>query len=173
MKRSILVRAILGASVLVVALASTASAAVPRRGVTPAIGVPPPYTIYVVDNVYSRYDGVGPSTGTGSGCYGPCTTSITDTYTWTNSWNASIKFTRGPIEATVGFSVSASGSRSYTNTFPVPSGKIGEIYFQDWYHVQLMHVHTATCTALGCSGYKYGTAWAQQWFRRIYSLHIG
>jgi hypothetical protein len=133
-----------------------------------AVGAPPPYQIYVVDNIYSRYTGYT-DTDTGRACRGPCTIAKTESYTWSNSWGANITFTKAPVQAQVSFNVSYSETDSYTYTFPVPAGVTDDLRFQDLYHVTLMHVHTATCySGVGCSNYKYGTAFAQEWFRRTY-----
>lgn len=173
MRRSVLGRALLAAAILSLSLVSMTYAAKAADGseIQPNFVPPPPVKIYVVDNIYSRYDGVGGATSTGHGCVGPCTTSISETYTWSNSWGASITFKKDPITAAVKYDVTASSSTTYTNSFPVPAGRTGVIYYKDYFHVQLLHVHTYWYqTGQPPYGFQYGTAWAEQWYQRIFYL---
>ena len=165
MHRALLVRAALAAVLLTVSSASLVVAAAPRP---PA--APPIYSTvrYVVDGVYQTYETTGGFYSTGMGCRGPCTTTIQHGYSWTNSWSATISFTKGPVDVAAGFNTGLTGSVSYTNAFPIPSGKTGVIWYADYYRVKKMNIHTETCTAMvGCT-YKYGTATAKEWLRRIY-----
>jgi len=166
MKRTVLVRAVLAACLLTVSTASLAVAATPRAA--PIYGV----TRYVVDGVYQQYETTGGFYSTGIGCVGPCTTTIQTSYSWSNSWSATISFTKEPIDATVGYNTSNSGSVAYTQSFPVPAGKSGVIWYADYYQVKNMYVHTETCYGIGGCTYKYGTATARKWLKRLYSVRL-
>ncbi len=165
MKRSMLFRAALAACLLVVSTASVVA------GVEPSPKAAPPIhgtTRYVVDGVYQQYDTTGGFYSTGIGCRGPCTTSIQTGFSWSNSWSATITFSKAPIDAAVGFNTGATGSVSYTQSFSVPSGRSGVIWYADYYHVKKLNVHTETCYGVGGCTYKYGTATTRQWFQRLY-----
>ena len=165
MHRALLVRAALAAVILTMSTASLAAAAAPRPPAAPPIYST---TRYVVDGVYQQYEVAGGFFSTGMGCRGPCTTTIQTSYSWSNSWSATISFTKGPVDVAAGFNTDLTGSVSYTNAFPIPSGKTGVIWYADYYRVKKMNIHTETCTAMvGCT-YKYGTATAKEWLRRIY-----
>ena len=179
MQRALLVRAALAACLLTLSTASLAAAAglpVDRVGSRSApLQAPPIYAVtrYIVDGVYQQYETTGGFYSTGIGCVGPCTTSIQTTYTWANSWSATISFKKEPIDATVGFNTSNGGSVSHTQTFPIPAGKSGVVWYADYYLVKNMYVHTETCYGAGggCT-YKYGTATARQWIKRLYSVRL-
>jgi len=163
--RAVLVRALLAACLLTVSTASLAAAAEPSPQLAPPIYA---QVRYVVDGIYQQYDVTGGYFSTGIGCVGPCTSSISTSYSWSNSWSATISFQKGPVDAAVGFNTTQSGSVSYTQTFPVPAGKSGVIWYADYYHVKKLNIHTETCYPLSSCTYRYGTATARQWFKRLY-----
>lgn len=159
MRGSALVRAALAAVILSLSTASLVAAA------------PPIYEQhrYIVDNVYRVYSTAGAVRSTGMGCAGPCSTSIAESYTWSNSWSATITFTKGPIDAAVGWDSTQSGSRTHTQTFTVPSGRTGVIWYVDNYWVKEMNVHHDVCySGAGCRTVERGTAQSRQWYERIY-----
>lgn len=176
MQRAVLVRAALAACLLTVSSASLVAAAgqSPERARAtaerPPLHAPPiyPQVRYVVDGVYQQYDVTGGYVSTGIGCVGPCTTTISTGYSWSNSWSATITFKKEPIDVAVGFNTGLTGSVAYTQSFPVPSGRSGVIWYADYYHVKKMNIHTETCYPLSGCTYKYGTATAKQWFKRLY-----
>ena len=158
MRGTALVRDALAAVILSLSTASLVAAA------------PPVYAQhrYVVLNVYRVYNTPGANQSTGHGCSGPCSPGITTTYSWSNSWSATITFSKPPIDAAVGWDSSQSGSVAYSNTFTVPARKTGVIWFVDNYHVKLMNVRHDTCYPYaGCTS-EYGTAESRQWYERIY-----
>jgi hypothetical protein len=179
MQRALLVRAVLAACLLTLSTASLAAGAgLPvERGDsrTAPLQAPPIYQVtrYFVDGVYQQYETTGGFYSTGIGCVGPCSTSIQTAYSWSNSWSATISFKKEPVDATVGFNTSDGGSVSYTQTFQVPAGKSGVIWYADYYLVKNMYVHTETCWGAGggCT-YKYGTATARKWIKRLYSVRL-
>jgi hypothetical protein len=176
MQRALLVRAALAACLLTMATASLVAAAgqpperVRATAQRPALSAPPIYAQvrYVVDGIYQQYDVTGGYISTGIGCRGPCTTSISTSYGWSNSWSATITFKKEPIDVAAGFNTSLSGSLTYSQSFPVPSGRSGVIWYADYYHVKKMNIHTETCYPLSPCTNKYGTATARAWFKRIY-----
>jgi hypothetical protein len=178
MQRALLVRAALAACLLTLSTASLAAAAglpVDRAGARSApLQAGPIYAVtrYFVDGIYQQYDTTGGFYSTGIGCVGPCQTSISTGYSYSNSWSATITFTKGPIDAAAGFDTGETGSYSFTSTFSVPAGKSGVIGYADYYHVKKMNVHTETCYAGGGCTYKYGTAVARDWFQRLYSVRL-
>ena len=54
-----------------------------------------------------------------------------------------------PVDVAAGFNTGLTGSVSYTNAFPIPSGKTGVIWYADYYRVKKMNIHTETCTRDG------------------------
>lgn len=168
MKRTVLVRAVFAACLLSVSTASLVAAA-------PIYGPAPIYqqTRYVVDGIYQQYETTGGFYSTGMGCVGPCSTGISTSYSWSNSWSATIGFSKAPIDASAQFDTGSTGSLTYTHSFPIPSGKSGVIWYADYYLVKKMNVHTETCwpNGSGCT-YKYGTATAKQWLKRLYSVRL-
>ena len=178
MQRALLVRAALAACLLTLSTASLAAAAGLPLDRTASSSAPvqaaPIYAVtrYFVDGIYQQYETTGGSYSTGIGCVGPCSTSIQTAYSWSNSWSATISFKKEPVDATVGFNTSDGGSVAYTQTFQVPSGKSGVIWYADYYLVKNMYVHTETCYAGGGCTYKYGTATARKWLKRLYSVRL-
>ena len=166
MKRTLVVRAVIAACLLTVSTTSLAAASEHYA--------PPIYSVtrYFVDGIYQQYETTGGFYSTGIGCVGPCTTSIQTTYTWSNSWSATISFKKEPVDATVGYNTSNGGSVSHTQSFPVPAGKSGVIWYADYYQVKNMYVHTETCSGAGGCTYKYGTATARLWLKRLYSVRL-
>lgn len=161
MRGTALIRAALAAAVLSLSTASLVSAA------------PPIYIQYryVVDAITRVYSSPGAQRSTGIGCAGSCTTSIAETYGWSNSWSATITFAKAPIDAAVGYDSTQSGSRTHTQTFNVPAGKTGVIWYVDNYWVTEMNVHRESCAAgAGCRATEYGRAQARKWYERIYFL---
>jgi hypothetical protein len=166
MKRSLFARAVIAACLLSVTTTSLAAAS--EKYAPPIYAV----TRYVVDGVYQQYETTGGFYSTGIGCVGPCTTSIQTTYTWSNSWSATISFKKEPVDAAVGYNTSSGGSVAQTQSFPVPTGKSGVIWYADYYQVKNMYVHTETCYGAGGCTYTYGTATARKWLQRLYSVRL-
>jgi hypothetical protein len=123
-----------------------------------------------VDNITGTYDGYY-DTNLGRGCTGPCTLAITESETYSNSWNVTIQFEKGPISAKVGYDVSYSSSMTFSYSFPIPAGQTKVVHYKDWYHVTNMNVHTTyySCPSQ-CTPFQtdYGTAWAGKWYQRIF-----
>lgn len=170
MHRSVRIRAALAACLVTVATAPIVAAATEPPGAAPPIYA---QVRYVVDGIYQQYDTTGGFVSTGIGCVGPCSTSVSTGYSWSNSWSATISFKKEPVDVAVGFNTTAGGSVAYTQSFSVPTGRSGVIWYADYYHVKLLTVHTETCFPMSGCAYRYGTATARQWFKRLYYVVVG
>ena len=124
-------------------------------------------TTYYADAVYKLYDGFY-DRNTGRGCIGPCTITVTESESWSNTWGASIEFKADVVTYKVGYDVTYGSSRSFSYSFFVPAGKTGVVHYQDWYHVTDFYAHKVTC-GKSCTT-TYGTAWGAKWYQRIFYL---
>lgn len=126
---------------------------------------------HYVDRITGRYDGYF-DTHLGRGCTGPCTLAVTETQTWSHKWGVSIGFSKDPVSATVGYDVTHSSTHTFSYSFPVNAGETKVVVQRDWYHVTNMDVRTDWLyyTSVNCSvvSQEFGTAWAGQWFQRIF-----
>ncbi|MFD3166552.1 hypothetical protein [Herpetosiphon sp. NSE202] len=129
---------------------------------------------HFADAITGRWDGFY-TIDLGRGCVGPCTLSASESQTWSHKFGVSIGFDKAPIKGTVGYDVTYSSSQTFTYSFPVAAGERKVVKYDDFYHITDMNVHTDwyTCAILGggtCffSHREDGTAWAGQWFTRIF-----
>ena len=130
----------------------------------------PPHAVYVVDSVTPLADSNSANTRTGVACVG-CFLTHSFTFGWQNSFTSTITFPADVLSAAVGFSVTLSGSDTYSAGWQVPAGRTGEIWYYDQYHNQVEGIHSMLCGA-PCFNYVHGSAYTKQWFRRVYYLVV-
>lgn len=124
--------------------------------------------IHTVDDIYSRYDGYRERGEQGSGYNPGPTTAVlkfTINRTVANGWSVNIGFSKDPVEAKVGYSVTWSEGRSWGWDVTTPANTTAHVGYQDWYHVQRYNCHTTYYPPSVPPLVEYGQGWAEQWFK--------
>ncbi|GIV97415.1 MAG: hypothetical protein KatS3mg057_2072 [Herpetosiphonaceae bacterium] len=101
---------------------------------------------------------------------GPGMFKTSETYSWSNSWSASIGYEAQPINIALGVNVEASGSIGFEYEFNLPDNYSYGLYYTDYYQFYNMDVHTEyiACTKTCHYWSEYGTATARVFHRREY-----
>jgi hypothetical protein len=136
------------------------------------------FTIHThyVDAITGTYNGYYDKS-TGYGCTGPCTLTASQSMQWSHKFGVSIEFDPGKLSGKVGYDVTYTTSWTFSFSFPVYAGQTKVARYRDWYHVTNMNVHTywpaQGCGAFQCPAHTtYGTAWAGQWYQRIFYAQL-
>ena len=137
-------------------------------GPTPedVIGVGPPYEYWKITSVSGFYTTYGPWRTCVSGYGNPSDVlKCSFTYTWYNTWSGSLQVSVDSLESAVGFSVTASGSKTvgaeYHYRYP---GQHLAIQYRDVYNTKTV-IQTKYCVSRLGIERKCGTAtvYAKKW----------